>query len=744
MRPFPGRLPRLLGLVLPWPLLRFERAWASHAASAGALLGLLASRLLLLPAGPWEQDEALIACGVVDFDPGRHMPLPPGFPLWVAIGKLVRACGVADPVAALQFASAVLSVIGLWALVGLWDGVAGRRVALAGAALAAFLPGVWFHAGRAFSETPSAALAILGFAFWLRGGRDGFAAGVAAMTCAALVRPPLAPLFALAVALASWRMRGDLRRMLRGLAAGPLVLAVVLVPAALAAGGWSYLWSTSVAHVREHVSTLGTERWGVVDWGYVRGLAGPWAAAALATAAAAGWLAWRRRLGRAWFAGSLAGAWLVFLVVFMDNRTYPRYWVLVWLLLATPAVAGVAALARSARAACVIAAAGALSAGWWTFPAMRLVHRTELPVVSLLRAVAGEGRGVLVFDDTLFSFRNVAALAGWLRVDSLRLSEMRRTHHGFGAAPFWILAEGGGEDIDCPISRVLTARCLDPRVVALSQDRFLDLRLVRNPVLAWQGGFPPEWEGLRRFVWCRGQTSLLLPAVDGPGTLALAVEPNPLVGAVELRGRVNGVQTASARLAPGRQVVTVPIPAPADATAATHVEIVSSREGRSPGDTRPLALRIFAAWLQAPPHASPPLAFFPEPESMFAAFAQAEGTYAPELLGEPARPAAWTGARAAFSFPVGAGTVGIELFAPRPDRARVELRLGSARSEALVGPAVAELSLPVPPELARGGRARLELTSSTYVPGGSDTRALGVAVGRIWYLPSQAEAEPLR
>ena len=61
------------------------------------LLLVLLSRLLLLPDGAWEQDEALMACGVLDFDPARHMPLPPGFPLWVFIGKVVRKLAVGGP-----------------------------------------------------------------------------------------------------------------------------------------------------------------------------------------------------------------------------------------------------------------------------------------------------------------------------------------------------------------------------------------------------------------------------------------------------------------------------------------------------------------------------------------------------------------------------------------------------------------------------------------------------------------------
>jgi hypothetical protein len=730
------RVAPLLGAVFPWPLVALRRRWQAVLFTIAVLGGLLASRAALLPAGPWEQDEALMACGVVDFDPGRHMPLPPGFPLWVGIGKAVRACGVDDPVVALQMASAVFSVLGLWALVGLWDGVAGRRVALAGAALAAFLPGVWFHAARAFSETPSAALAIIALALWLRGGRGGFVPGVVAMTAAALVRPPLAPVFALAVLLAAWGIRRELSRLVVGAAAGIATLVVVLAPAALAAGGWGYMWATSVAHAGDHFATLGTEPWSVGQWGFVRGLATPWAAALFTALAAVGWGMWRRRLGREWWLGSLAGASLVFLIVFMDNRTYPRYWVLVWLLLATPAVGGLVALVRSHRAALAASAVAVAASAAWVWPAISYVHRNPLPVVRLLHEVAGEGRGTLVFEDQLFSFRNLAVLSGWLQVDSLRVSEMQRTRTGFGGAPFWMLAEGAGQDIACAVSRVVEARCSDPKVWRLSQERFLDMRLVRNPVLVWAGGFPPEWEGLQRFVWCRAKTSLLLPAVDGPGTLALAVEPHPQLAELPLHALVNGKQTQAALLPAGRQVVTVPIPPPTDANAALRVELDLGREIVANGDWRPLALRIFAAWLQAPPHLAPPLSFFPEPHSMFAAFATASGVYPPELVGNPPRPAAWTGAKAEFSFPAGAGLVGVDLLAPRPSPATVEVRLGPAFSRLVIDAAPVRVALPVAAEMIHRGRATLEVSSSTFVPGGGDQRALGVAISRVWYLPS--------
>ncbi|MBP1620223.1 MAG: hypothetical protein H6Q02_990, partial [Acidobacteria bacterium] len=336
----PAGVGNLARAVFPWPILPARGRLPAGLGSLAVLAALLASRLLLLPSGPWEQDEALLACGVVAFDPTAHMPLPPGFPLWILIGRLVRLLGVADPLVALQIASSVLSVAGLWALVGLWDRVAGRAVALLGAGLAAFLPGVWFHAPRAFSETPAAALAIVGLAAWLAAGRAGYLAGVVAMTAAALVRPPLAPVFILAVLLASWGVRHDRRRLANAVAVGVLLPVAIMVPLALEAGGPGALLGASVEHGTEHFGLLGTESWNLANLGFTRGLGTPAAAAAFLALALVGWLRFRRALGWRWWAGGVAAAVLVVVLVTLHNSGYPRYWVLLWTLLATPAVAG--------------------------------------------------------------------------------------------------------------------------------------------------------------------------------------------------------------------------------------------------------------------------------------------------------------------------------------------------------------------------------------------------------------------
>jgi hypothetical protein len=737
----PAGLGDLARAVFPWPLVPLPGRPAADLASIAALAALLASRLLLLPAGPWEQDEALLACGVVAFDPAQHMPLPPGFPLWIVIGRLVRLLGVADPLIALQVASSVFSVIAAWALVGLWDRVAGRPVALLGAGLAAFLPGVWFHAPRAFSETPAAALAIVGFAAWVAAGRAGYVAGVAAMTAAALVRPPLAPFFVLAVVLASWGVRRDLRRVVGAAGVAALLLAVVMVPLALEAGGARALLGASVEHGSEHFGLLGTEPWSLATLGFTRGLGAPAAAVAFAALALLGWARFRRALGWRWAAGTTAAAMLVFLLLALHNSSYPRYWVLVWLLGATPAVAGLAVALR--RTTVLAVAAVVATAASWVLPALLHAHRNPLPVVAAL-AHAGErsggGEAVLLFEDQLFSFRNLAVRQGWFTVPSLRLGEVAWPRVEFGGRPVWFLSEAAAPDLDSPTSQVVEFEARLPALRRLSQERFLHARLVRDPVVVWSGGSPPEWAGIRRFVWCGPQSTWLVPPIRGAGRLAIdALVPQELDG-VGVTARVAGVETLAARLGGGRQLLLVPLPDLPDASRLNRVlpvELAFDRSVAFAGDGRPLALRVYRAAVEAEPYTLGAYAFTPSTDSAARALTAGTGWHGSELLGSPPRPAAWTGARAALDLPVSRGVIGVELLAPRPGPIAVELALGEASARVVVGDEPITVALPVTPSAATARRARLEIASPVFVPGPGDPRELGVAVARVWFQPAE-------
>ena len=728
--------------VFPWPLVPLSSRLLADLSSLGVLVALLASRLLVLPAGPWEQDEALLACGVVAFDPAQHMPLPPGFPLWIVIGRLVRLLGVADPLVALQLAASLFSVAGLWAMVGLWDRLAGRSVALLGAGLAAALPGVWFHAPRGFSETPSAALVIVGFAAWAAGGRSGFGFGVVAMTAAALVRPPLAPFFVLAVLFASWGVRRDLRRLLGAAGLAVLMVGAVMLPLVLEAGGPGALLGASVEHSAEHFGLLGTEPWGLATLGFVRGLGSPVVAAVFTALALLGWLRLRRALGWRWLAGTTAAAVLVFLLVALHNSTYPRYWVLLWMLLATPAVTGLGLVLRRTVLVAAVAGAAMAASAWWVAPALLHVHQNLLPVVAAFAHAeegGSDGQAVLVFEDQLFSFRNLAVRQGWFTVPALRLSEVGWPRVELGGKPVWFLSEAASPDLDSPTSQVVEFEARPAALRRLSQERFLHARLVRDPVVVWSGGSPPEWAGSRRFVWCGPQSTWLVPPIIGAGRLAIdGLIPEELDG-VGLIARVAGAEVLATRLPAGRQLLLVPLPDLPDASRLNRVlplELAFERSVVFAGDGRQLALRVYRAALEVEPYTLAAYAFTPGTESAPRAFASGAGWHGGELLGEPPRPASWTSARATLDLPVGRGSVGVELLAPRPGPITVDLSLAEASAHVVVGSAPVLVALPVTPGAAAGRRARLEITSPTFVPGPGDLRELGVAVARVWFQPA--------
>lgn len=728
--------------VVPWPIVGGGSSWVWHGVSV-VLLGLvLASRLLFLPDGPWEQDEALIACGVVDFDPSSHMPLPPGFPLWILIGRFLVLLGVGDPLVALQVASALFSVVAFWATIGVFERFTGRGVAVSGAMLAAFLPGVWFHAARGFSGTAAAALALLGLAAWVRLGEHGFATGVAFLTAAALVRPPLAPWFLLVVLLASWGVRRKSRRLLIAALVATAILAAVLLPMVAEAGGWGLFLSSGAVHAAEHFGLAGTEDSMFAHLGYTVGAGGVTAAALLGFGAIVGWATLRRQLAWRWWAGTVAAAWLVFLLVVLHNRTYPRYWILVWLVAAPLAVHGVARLCRSRLAATLLASVAAVVAARAALPAVMWIHQHPLPAYGALRVVANEGRGVLIFDDGLFSFRNLAARQGWLRVASMRTSEIPPRRLSVGGDTIWFLTDGPGLDAPATVSSAFDWVCDNPQAVALSQDRFLTARLVRDPVLVWRGGSIPEYEESRRFVWCSSATQLLLPPLSGAGTVTLGIEIHHLLGTVEVRALVDGTETLRTRAA-GSSLLSIPIPplqkrnalkqvVPIDITVAGEVEL--------PGDRRPLALRIFACSVEAPPYAPAPYAVFPEPRTLLAAAMTGSGVFGPELMGEPRRAAAWLGPEGRFDMPMGAGQIVLDLLAPRPGPVPVTVSLGSASAAFLVPAGNVRVALPVPKDLAQRRRGEVRITSEAFIPGPGDPRQLGVALSRIAFVPDPIQS----
>src|SRR5687768_539292 len=58
---------------------------------------ILATHLPFITPGPGSVDATNFALGVRDFDPSAHRPHPPGYPVFIALGKITRSLVASGP-----------------------------------------------------------------------------------------------------------------------------------------------------------------------------------------------------------------------------------------------------------------------------------------------------------------------------------------------------------------------------------------------------------------------------------------------------------------------------------------------------------------------------------------------------------------------------------------------------------------------------------------------------------------------
>lgn len=125
------------------------------------LLAWAATRWIAMPAGVTESDEVLFCFAIDKYDLSHHHPHPPGYPLYVGLGKLVAAFGVRN-FTALAWIGLVASCSAVWPLYRLAIELAGasRPLAWAACGLYGLCPVVWLNSARALSDVPGAAIAL--------------------------------------------------------------------------------------------------------------------------------------------------------------------------------------------------------------------------------------------------------------------------------------------------------------------------------------------------------------------------------------------------------------------------------------------------------------------------------------------------------------------------------------------------------------------------------------------------------
>jgi Dolichyl-phosphate-mannose-protein mannosyltransferase len=248
--------------------------------AAGALVVLI-SRLLTLPRTFWESDELLFAAAIRKFDPWSSHPHPPGYPLYVGLGKFFDAF-TGDPFRALVTLSVISCVVGFLAVAALFRYALGdRNIAVCGALILYFSPSMLVHGVLPLSDSPSlmfTALALCAATLFAGDNTQRSAIGFG-LACSAAIgtRPQLAlVLVPLLIAMLLWTRNG------KKMAAGVISFAVLslawFIPLMEAAGGWSklVLWETrQAAYVAAHdaAASRGAKTAGMI---VSRFLAHPW------------------------------------------------------------------------------------------------------------------------------------------------------------------------------------------------------------------------------------------------------------------------------------------------------------------------------------------------------------------------------------------------------------------------------------------------------------------------------------
>ncbi len=139
-----------------------------HYAAAIAVI-FLALHLPFLPKSLEDLDSINFALGLGHFDVARHQPHPPGYPVYIAIGKAVHKV-VPDEARALSLVSVVAGALGVVALGAFFtriDRGLPRPWAMAAVLLTVTSPLYWFTAVRPLSDMPGLAASIAVQAFTL-------------------------------------------------------------------------------------------------------------------------------------------------------------------------------------------------------------------------------------------------------------------------------------------------------------------------------------------------------------------------------------------------------------------------------------------------------------------------------------------------------------------------------------------------------------------------------------------------
>jgi hypothetical protein len=224
---------------------------ARQAALALAVV-FFALHLPFLPASLEDLDSINFGLALRRFDVAAHQPHPPGYPVYVALGRVVHLAvpNEAKALGALSVLAATAGAFAIFAMFRRVDREWPAALACAAAAIAATAPLYWFTAVRPLSDMTGLAASIALQAWML--GAGTIVAVLAAALCAGFAAGIRSQVVWLTLPLLVYvvvRWRGDQRTALARRAAGAYAVGAVgwAVPLVILSGGPAAYWR-AVAH----------------------------------------------------------------------------------------------------------------------------------------------------------------------------------------------------------------------------------------------------------------------------------------------------------------------------------------------------------------------------------------------------------------------------------------------------------------------------------------------------------------
>jgi hypothetical protein len=542
-------------------------------------LTIAATRLLAVSRTIWDWDEALFLLGMRDFNVAQHHPHPPGFPLFIVAGRMVRMI-VADDFRSLQVVATVASMLLFPAIFLLARELrTGFTIAMVAGALTAFFPNVWLYGGAALSDVPTLTLSAAAAAMLLRSVRSRGSIAIAALLAvgAAGMRPQTLSVIALpllVLVVARWK---------RGMVAALVIMmltAACYAGAAVVTGVDAYRAAVAShgAYISSTDSFLNAQRPSLVrlaDDFWIRPFRHAALNVMLALLSVAGLIrcALRRNVAIlvaiAMFLPFAMFAWL-----FLDLNSVGRFSVAYMPMFAFAAAEGAASFGRRGQVA-VVATFVAISATW-LLPGLRVVRTQASPPVAALDSAWRN-------NVTVYLDRRLGAFAAALHPDQPFVEA------GEGVIPAaWTEGEAAAViEGSVPGARVFSR--VHHALWDVARRRYFEVSVMKPlpRVTFGDGWYAQEGTGGDARRWMSRQSTLQLPALPGSARLQLSLlvtTPGQRVDVLADGRLLHGT------IATGRYL-DLDLVIPSNGRAVT-LTVRTDRAAEQRADSRELALRL--------------------------------------------------------------------------------------------------------------------------------------------------------